>query len=145
MVEKLLAILRSSECTGSITPILMNVVRGLLCSNPRVKDVLCFALFTAATLSERIREKSLEVTLSPDGTELVSDACVLSAKPDLKEAVDAIVLRNRCLQLFYSLLYAGSKIHVNYCEDVINVVGFDWILLFIQGHLHQTTVVSIWI
>ena len=52
--------------------------------------------------------------------------------------------------MFYSLLYYGSaedgsedkpKIHTRYCEDVVQVVGFDWIQLFLQGHLHSTTVV----
>ena len=72
-----------------------------------------------------------------------------------------MVLRNRCLKLFFSLLYAGRRVHSKYCEDVVQVVGFDWILLFlqvypkedlrvlsitlfvdiIQSHLHPTTVV----
>ena len=33
------------------------------------------------------------------------------------------------------------KVHVNYCEDVAQVVGFDWVLLFVQENLHPTTVV----
>ena len=48
-----------------------------------------------------------------------------------------VILRNRCLKLFFTLLYAGKRIHVGYCEDVVQVVGFDWIQLFLQGHLHQ--------
>ncbi len=51
-----------------------------------------------------------------------------------------VVLRNRCLKLFFSLLYVGKKIHSGYCEDVVQVVGFDWIQLFLQGHLHQVSV-----
>ena len=40
----------SNNNRASSTPILLNVVHGLLCTNPRVTDVLSFALFTAATL-----------------------------------------------------------------------------------------------
>lgn len=55
-----------------------------------------------------------------------------------------VLLRNKCLSLFLSLLYTDQEqghIHTTYCEDVVQVVGFDWILLFLQGHCHQTTVV----
>ena len=55
------------------------------------------------------------------------------------EIVKTVVLRNRCLKLFFSLLYSGKKIHVGYCEDVVQVVGFDWIQLFLQGHLHPVS------
>jgi hypothetical protein len=28
-----------------------------------------------------------------------------------------------------------------FCEEVAQVLGLDWVLLFLQGHLHPTTVV----
>ena len=33
--------------------------------------------------------------------------------------------------------------HFNYsaCEEMQRVLGFDWLLLFLQGNLHPTTVV----
>ena len=74
LVEKLLSILKSPRvpsgspshdggdhhpppppsANGSndaTTLTLLNVIHALLCTNPRVTDVLCFALFTAATLN----------------------------------------------------------------------------------------------
>ena len=75
--------------------------------------------------------------LSGDGTDFSPEL----DESSIPELTKTIVLRNRCLKLFFSLLYAGNKIHVKYCEDVVQVVGFDWIQLFLQGHLHTTTVI----
>ena len=75
--------------------------------------------------------------LTGDGTDFSSEL----DESSVPELTKTIVLRNRCLKLFFSLLYVGNKIHTKYCEDVVQVVGFDWIQLFLQGHLHTTTVI----
>lgn len=105
-------------------------------------DVLCFALFTAATLSQTQDEnKALSgVALSPEGTDLLlqgggSDSAEDDDDEDRAQCARAVVLRNRCLKLFFSLLYTGKKIFTKYAEDVVQVVGFDWILLFMQVRL----------
>ena len=148
LVEKLLSIMKkpdnnSNNNRASSISILLNVVHGLLCTNPRVTDVLSFALFTAATLMPSTNdEKKVILKSGTDGTE-IEDKMENVICGD-KEVAMNIVLRNRCLKLFYSLLYFGGEekqIHVSYCEDVVQVVGFDWIQLFLQGHLHSTTVV----
>ena len=123
MVEKMLALLKKEECSTPTVTIIMNVLYGLLCTNPRVSDVLCFALFTAATLEKDANEQSLEMSLSSGSQQRV-------------------ILRNRCLKLFHSLLYHDDdNVHVNYCEDMAQVVGFDWVLLFLQDKLHSTTII----
>ena len=116
MVEKMLALLKKGECSTPTVTILMKVLYGLLCTNPRVSHVLSFALFTAATLE----------------------------KDDQETKSKSVILRNRCLNLFHSLLYHehdDDQVHVNYCEDMAQVVGFDWVLLFLQEKLHSTTVI----
>ena len=40
-----------TQTSDATTLTLLNVIHALLCANPRVTDVLCFALFTAATLN----------------------------------------------------------------------------------------------
>ena len=157
LVEKLLSVLKRSDGPHdanrfNVTLTLFNVIHGLLCTNPRVTDVLSFALFTAATLMPSINEeKCVSLKAGTDGTELETNDVEDNGDPSSKqEEAENIVLRNRCLKLFYSLLYYGGaedaledkpKIHTRYCEDVVQVVGFDWIQLFLQGHLHSTTVV----
>ena len=116
--------------------ILFKVIHGLLCTSPRVSDVLCFALFTAATLEvDDGDERGVSSgNFSNDGTALEHEPTTTTSG-----AADRIILRNRCLKLFHSLLYsdgggdADGEVHVNYCEDVAQVVGFDWVLLFVQG------------
>ncbi|XP_040570676.1 WD repeat and FYVE domain-containing protein 3 isoform X2 [Lepeophtheirus salmonis] len=116
LVEKILRILKKSERKRCSEETALNLIHALICFTPRVNDVLCFALFTASTLNNNNK---------------------------LKECVERedIILRNRCLELFFSLLYeADGNIHSKYCEDVVQVVGFDWIQLFIQVHCHPSTV-----
>jgi hypothetical protein len=142
LVEKLLSILKKSECSNATSLTLLNVVHALLCTNPRVTDVLCFALFTAATLSPSDNADEKSVNLKADGTEY-DDAAEVAAAADSSSSEMGcnLILRNRCLKLFFTLLYSGKKIHTKYCEDVVQVVGYDWMQLFLQGHLHSTTVV----
>ncbi len=74
LVEKLLSILKKVDCSNATTLTLLNVVHGLLCANPRVTDVLCFALFTAATLNPTsLSERKVVLKAGTDGTELVDD------------------------------------------------------------------------
>ena len=38
------------------------------------------------------------------------------------------------------MLTLGIFWHHRMCEELQRVLGFDWLLLFMQGHLHPTTV-----
>ena len=62
LVEKLLVILKKSESSSSTTLTLLNVLHALLCSSPRVTDVICFVQFTAATLLTGVEdEKTIDL------------------------------------------------------------------------------------
>ena len=137
LVEKLLVILKKSEGASSTTLTLLNVLHALLCTSPRVTDVLCFSQFTAATILTNLDdEKVVALTPGTDGTE-----CKLGDKTKLSSEEAKIILRNRCLKLFFSLLYMGKKINQKFCEEIMTIVGFDWVLLFLQTRLHPTTVI----
>ena len=74
LVEKLLTILKKGDCSNPTTLTLLNVVHGLLCANPRVTDVLCFALFTAATLNTTTQsERRVDLKPGSDGTEEIDE------------------------------------------------------------------------
>ena len=136
LVEKLLVILKKSESSSSTTLTLLNVLHALLCSSPRVTDVLCFVQFTAATLLPSVEdEKSVQLVPGSDGTECSNCGAGLTQEESM------IILRNRCLKLFFSLLYMGKKINVRYCEEIITIVGFDWVQLFLLPRLSQTTII----
>ena len=136
LVEKLLVILKKSESASSTTLTLLNVLHALLCSSPRVTDVICFVQFTAATLLTHVEdEKKVQLVPGSDGTECSNTGSGLSQEESM------IILRNRCLKLFFSLLHMGKKINQKYCEDIITIVGFDWVQLFLLPRLHQTTII----
>ena len=134
LVEKLLTILKKSDCRNSNTTLLLEIMRGLLCTNPRVSDVLCFALFTTATLSFPTVEKRMKT---------INEGMAMAPEQDQENVQQSnkVILRNQCLKLFFTLLHTGDDIHINYCEDVVQVVGFDWILLFLHADLHRSTVI----
>ncbi len=122
LVEKLLSILRTSSSSPASVPTLLNVVHALLAASPRVTDVLCFALFTAATLGSSDDDES-HLLLNRDGMDYEEEGqeeAEFSSAPKDEMAAN-VILRNRCLKLFHSLLYAGKKIHIKYCEDVVQV------------------------
>ena len=92
------------------------------CFSPRVSDVLCFALFTASTLEvhEDLEKEVTDQVFNKDGTDLEEDyqenkdnqdqmAKKQSAQNNPK--TDRIILRNRCLKLFHSLLYCANDGH----------------------------------
>nr|XP_008195320.1 PREDICTED: WD repeat and FYVE domain-containing protein 3 isoform X2 [Tribolium castaneum] len=124
LVEKLLHI--TPEVTHNATrQVLFSLLSVLLGGQPRQPDLLLFGQFIAATLpqSSNVNEKPL----------------VLRESDSEKEGEgENILLRNRCLGLVHSMLFAQRNI---VGEEIARTLGFDWILLFMQPNLHATTVV----
>jgi hypothetical protein len=124
LVEKLLYITPEVR-HGATRQVLFSLLSILLGGQPRQPDLLLFGQFIAATLPQASTVNEKTVNLREGDTE--------------KECEGAnILLRNRCLGLVHSMLFA----HRNMVgEEVARTLGFDWILLFMQPHLHSTTVV----
>ncbi|XP_068245244.1 WD repeat and FYVE domain-containing protein 3 isoform X2 [Palaemon carinicauda] len=118
------------------TPVIFSLLSALLANNPRPQDLLCFGQFIVSTLPIlSLSEKHIELKTSEDQRELDNgDAPGLTMKN--------ILLRNKCLEIMHTLLYNSNKntIHLGFCEEVVKVLGLDWVLLFVQGHLHPSTV-----
>ncbi|XP_044260057.1 WD repeat and FYVE domain-containing protein 3 isoform X2 [Tribolium madens] len=124
LVEKLLHI--TPEVKHNATrQVLFSLLSVLLGGQPRQPDLLLFGQFMAATLpqSSNFNEKPL----------------ILREGDSEKEGEgENILLRNRCLGLIHSMLFAQRNI---VGEEIARTLGFDWILLFMQPNLHATTVV----
>ncbi|KAJ7361863.1 WD repeat and FYVE domain-containing protein 3 [Desmophyllum pertusum] len=46
------------------------------------------------------------------------------------------------LELILCLIYAeGGELDHSFADAIQETLGFDWLLLFLQAHLHNTTVV----
>lgn len=95
LVEKLLNILKKGDCSNVTTLTLLNVIHALLCTNPRVTDVLCFTLFTAATLNpSSVSERRIELKPGSDGTESQDEADKGKGESHYIQKALAVVLMN---------------------------------------------------
>ncbi|XP_076326045.1 WD repeat and FYVE domain containing 3 bchs isoform X2 [Tachypleus tridentatus] len=139
MVSRLLYVLRCPGLTGNSSRVLYNLLAALLHNTHRKNDIRRFGQFVAATLpTMNISEEDL--LPSHTGTEPKDSL----AGGDLSCMVSAhgIQLRNSCLHLLHTLLLSPSRsVNLQFCEEVVMVLGFDWVQLFLQSHLHVSTVV----
>ncbi|XP_050700499.1 WD repeat and FYVE domain-containing protein 3-like isoform X2 [Eriocheir sinensis] len=118
--------------SSQTTSVIFTLLSTLLANNPHPQDLLSFGQFIVSTLPiVSISEKHIELKTS--GEENGDTSC---------QSVRNILLRNKCLEIIHSLLYNSNKntIHLGFCEEVVKVLGLDWVLLFAQGHLHPSTV-----
>ncbi|BFF93489.1 WD repeat and FYVE domain-containing protein 3 [Drosophila madeirensis] len=118
----------------STREILFNLLETLLGGQPRHTDLLLYGQYVAAKLP-RAQDGALErAVLLPSIKNLGED-------PDGGVAQN-IYLRNRCLSLLHGLLFTPRST-VNYviCDDISKTLGMDWLLLFMQPHVHFTTVI----
>ena len=109
--------------------VLFSLLSILLGGQPRQSDLLLFGQFLAATLPTNSSpgEKSVELCES---------------NGDKESEGEHILLRNRCLSLVHNMLFTGrNAVSLMICEEITRTLGFDWVLLFVQPHLHPTTVV----
>ncbi|KAJ8966192.1 hypothetical protein NQ317_015412 [Molorchus minor] len=123
LVEKLLHITPDVK-HPTTRQVLFSLLSVLLGSQPRPNDLLLFGQFIASTLPPSFTpEKNLDLRES-DGE---------------KEGEGEIIqLRNRCLGLLHSMIFS-SRNQVG--EEIAKTLGFDWLLLFMQPHLHSSTVI----
>lgn len=103
--------------------ILFSLLSILLNGQPRQIDILYFGQFIASTLPIENSEKNIK--LSDEECELDNEA-------------EIIQLRNRCLGLLHTLIFS-SRNHIS--EEIVKTLGFDWLLLFLQSHIHSSTVI----
>lgn len=127
LVDKLLYVTPDVKHQGT-RQVLFSLLTVLLGGQPRQPDLLWFGQFIAATLplSSCPSEKTIDLTkecTDEDGT------------------APNILLRNKCLELTHKMLFARNAVSVMVCDEISKTLGYDWILLFMQPHLHATTVV----
>lgn len=103
----------------------------ILCSQPRCNDLLLFGQYIAAKISpQTFSEKELDLATNN------------TADPKNSLVTKNINMRNRCLSLLHTLLFtARNAVNTPICDEITKVLGMDWILLFMQPHVHSTTVI----
>ncbi|XP_018577977.1 WD repeat and FYVE domain-containing protein 3 [Anoplophora glabripennis] len=124
LVEKLLHITPDVKHPAT-RQVLFSLLGILLSGQPRQNDLLLFGQFIASTLpqSSTPSEKILELR---------------ETESEKEGEGENILLRNRCLGLLHNLVFASRN---QIGEEIARTLGFDWLLLFMQPHIHSSTVV----
>ncbi|KAJ8919114.1 hypothetical protein NQ315_012099 [Exocentrus adspersus] len=124
LVEKLLHITPDVKHAAT-RQVLFSLLSVLLNGQPRQNDLLLFGQFIATTLpqSSSVSEKKIELR---------------DMESEKEGEAEMIMLRNRCLGLLHSLVFSSRN---QIGEEIARTLGFDWLLLFMQPHVHSSTVI----
>eukprot|EP00795_Rhopilema_esculentum_P008037 gene8037-13951_t len=130
-VSKLLHVLQDGKPPDSTLQTICNILCLLLRKSNRNKDLLRFGQFLASTLSTS-NESDIDLN------------CSFSATTYLASEHGTVVMRNSLLDVLHVLLCDsgfGHNIDQSFCEKLHDVLGFDWIMLFLLGNLNKSTVI----
>ncbi|XP_032825005.2 WD repeat and FYVE domain-containing protein 3 isoform X1 [Petromyzon marinus] len=147
LVPRLLLTLRDASLSRASVGAVASVLRLLLQAFPSPGDLLRFGHFLAATLPPHLLS---EKALCPDRDEQQQQQQQQDFGWEEEMAgqggARTVWLRNQLLETLLALLTHGARdksaVSLTACEDVIRTLGFDWLLLFTQGHLHPSTVLA---
>uniref|UniRef100_A0A3P9J0T7 WD repeat and FYVE domain containing 3 n=1 Tax=Oryzias latipes TaxID=8090 RepID=A0A3P9J0T7_ORYLA len=146
LVPKLLLTLRDTSLSQPTVAAISNVLSLLLQGFPNPYDLLRFGQFLSSTLPtfavcekfvvmEINNEEKLDAGNDDDFGGLLSASLIL--------------LRNRLLDNLLRLLFITKEkctVNAQACEELVRTLGFDWLLMFMEEHLHSSTVtVALWI
>ncbi|XP_027889562.1 WD repeat and FYVE domain-containing protein 3 isoform X1 [Xiphophorus couchianus] len=140
LIPRLLLTLRDTSLSQPTVAAISNVLSLLLQGFPNPYDLLRFGQFISSTLPTfAVCEKFVVMEINNeekiDGGNDDDFSGLLSAS--------LILLRNRLLDNLLKLLFTTKEkctVNVQACEEFVRTLGFDWLLMFMEEHLHSTTV-----
>ncbi|XP_071954048.1 WD repeat and FYVE domain-containing protein 3-like isoform X2 [Antedon mediterranea] len=148
MVNRLINMLHNYYLSHSNIVAISNLLQVLLQGIPSSTDLLRFAQFLASTLpSSSADERSVTKTdlelLVGDAHSPLKDSDSFSDDGSSAVSAHDIHLRNVLLEMFFHLLHTPGTNNINHstCDEIHKILGLDWVLLFVQGHCHPTTVI----
>uniref|UniRef100_A0A8C5UPU8 WD repeat and FYVE domain containing 3 n=1 Tax=Microcebus murinus TaxID=30608 RepID=A0A8C5UPU8_MICMU len=142
LIPKLLLTLRDMSLSQPTIAAISNVLSFLLQGFPNGNDLLRFGQFISSTLPTfAVCEKFVVMEINNEekldtGTEEEFGGLV---------SANLILLRNRLLDILLKLIYTSKEktsINLQACEELVKTLGFDWIMMFMEEHLHSTTVTA---
>ncbi|KAL5018829.1 hypothetical protein ScPMuIL_004551 [Solemya velum] len=119
LVQKLLHILKDPKLTSVTISCVSNVIIVLLQGPPFPAALLRFGQFVVSTLPSASQNER-NINLSKDQTGVYASLVVK-----------------------YEALPDGTSLNIQKCEELEKSLGYDWLLLFLQGHVHSSTVILI--
>ncbi|KAK3103345.1 hypothetical protein FSP39_018631 [Pinctada imbricata] len=138
LISRLLHILKDPKLTSATINIITSVITVLLQGPPDSPSLLKLGQFIVSTLPQM---SSSEKNVAVNGYKVSEHSMVENGCDD--SVVHTIKLRNQCLEILVSLLTDPNPTGVNpqICDEITRVLGFDWLSLFVQGHVHSSTVI----
>ncbi|XP_039701567.1 WD repeat and FYVE domain-containing protein 3 isoform X1 [Pteropus medius] len=142
LIPKLLLTLRDMSLSQPTIAAISNVLSFLLQGFPNSNDLLRFGQFISSTLPTfAVCEKFVVMEINNEekldtGTEEEFGGPI---------SANLILLRNRLLDILLKLVYTSKEktsINLQACEELVKTLGFDWIMMFMEEHLHSTTVTA---
>ncbi|XP_034527480.1 WD repeat and FYVE domain-containing protein 3 isoform X5 [Ailuropoda melanoleuca] len=142
LIPKLLLTLRDMSLSQPTIAAISNVLSFLLQGFPNSNDLLRFGQFISSTLPTfAVCEKFVVMEINNEekldtGTEEEFGGLV---------SANLILLRNRLLDILLKLVYTSKEktsINLQACEELVRTLGFDWIMMFMEEHLHSSTVTA---
>ncbi|KFO35303.1 WD repeat and FYVE domain-containing protein 3 [Fukomys damarensis] len=142
LIPKLLLTLRDMSLSQPTIAAISNVLSFLLQGFPNSNDLLRFGQFISSTLPTfAVCEKFVVMEINSEekfdsGTEEEFGGLV---------SANLILLRNRLLDILLKLVYTSKEktsINLQACEELVKTLGFDWVMMFMEEHLHPTTVTA---
>ncbi|KAL0979906.1 hypothetical protein UPYG_G00191390 [Umbra pygmaea] len=146
LIPKLLLTLRDTSLSQPTISAIGNVLSLLLQGFPNPYDLLRYGQFISSTLPTfAVCEKFVVMEINNeeklDGGNDDEFGGLLSA--------NLILLRNRLLDILLKLLLTSKEkciVNASACEELVRTLGFDWLLMFMEEHLHSSTVTAaLWI
>ncbi|XP_060237016.1 WD repeat and FYVE domain-containing protein 3 isoform X7 [Meriones unguiculatus] len=147
LIPKLLLTLRDASLSQPTIAAISNVLSFLLQGFPNSNDLLRFGQFISSTLPTfAVCEKFVVMEINneekPDSGELPKGA---EEEFGGLASANLILLRNRLLGILLKLVYTSKEktsINLQACEELVRTLGFDWLVMFMEEHLHPTTVTA---
>uniref|UniRef100_A0A8C9FGG4 WD repeat and FYVE domain containing 3 n=1 Tax=Pavo cristatus TaxID=9049 RepID=A0A8C9FGG4_PAVCR len=142
LIPRLLLTLRDMSLSQPTIAAISNVLSFLLQGFPSSYDLLRFGQFISSTLPTfAVCEKFVVMEINNE------EKLDSGTEDDFGGLVSAnlILLRNRLLDILLKLLYTSKEktaVNLQACEELVKTLGFDWIMMFMEEHLHSTTVTA---
>ncbi|XP_035824115.1 WD repeat and FYVE domain-containing protein 3 isoform X2 [Aplysia californica] len=147
LTNKLLHILKDPRLAVPTVQSISNVLGELLSGPPDHAGLLRFGQFLVSTLPvSSYLERGLELNNPKADGSLGEEPGEMPGDCSLAQMMHQVKLRNILLDMILRLIKppgSSSPLNQQMCEDVQRILGFDWLLLFMQSHLHRDTVVLV--
>lgn len=139
MVSKLIQVLRNENVRLEIGKSIVNIIGLLLSGAPCTADLLRLGQYLISTLPLVDLSSEKQVTFSDKEPDVDNDDSDGSKDNTI---IKKIKIRNLLLETLYDLSIGKVKdVNHQMVDAIIKVLGFDWLVTFLHGINHKSTVI----